>query len=208
MERALTPFLIALMMSVSGCDPGPRFERLDGSLVSVREIQKRIPEILKAARLPGLQVAIINDGQVVYTAGFGVKSIETQEPVDARTVFAALSFSKTLFTYLVMQLVDEGVLDLDEPLVSYLGRPLPEYDFYTDLRGDDRHQLLTRLSDILDVVRVEGETGSYKDPTWSADIDAIGDRLDQAMSGVVGDKTLAGLLDELRDPASEAEPAS
>ncbi|HZL95921.1 MAG TPA: hypothetical protein VFB99_19855 [Vicinamibacterales bacterium] len=54
-----------------------------------------------------------------------------------------------------------------------------------------------RLNDILNVVRAEGETGSYRDPTWSPYVDALGSELDRAVSGVVGDRTLAQLLDEL-----------
>ncbi len=52
------------------------------------------------------------------------------------------------------------------------------------------------LNDILNVVRQEGETGSYRDPTWSPYIDKLGTELDRAISGVVGDRTLAELLDE------------
>jgi membrane protein len=54
-----------------------------------------------------------------------------------------------------------------------------------------------RLSDILSAVRVEGETGSYSDPIWSAPIGALGRELDDAMVDVVGEKTLADLLDEV-----------
>jgi membrane protein len=53
-----------------------------------------------------------------------------------------------------------------------------------------------RLNEILDVVRTEGETGSYRDPTWSPYIDTLGTELDRAISAVVGDRTLAELLDE------------
>jgi DNA-binding IscR family transcriptional regulator len=53
------------------------------------------------------------------------------------------------------------------------------------------------LNDILKVVREEGETGSYREPTWTAKIDALGSELDHAVSAVVGERTLANLLDEL-----------
>jgi CubicO group peptidase (beta-lactamase class C family) len=136
--------LAAIGFAAFGCgEPNTRIERLDGSDVSVRAIDTEIPEIMAGARLPGLQIAVINDGKVVYTTGFGVKSTETLEPVTDRTVFAALSFSKTIFAYLVMQLADEGLLDLDRPLVSYLPKPLPEYEFYRDLEGDELHTTLT-----------------------------------------------------------------
>ena len=57
---------------------------------------------------------------------------------------------------------------------------------------------MTRISlnDILDVVRVEGETGSHQDPTWSAEIESIGAKLDDALLQTVGEKSLSDLLDE------------
>lgn len=57
---------------------------------------------------------------------------------------------------------------------------------------------MTRISlnDILDVVRVEGETGSHRDPSWSAEIEAIGAELDDALAKTVGEKSLSDLLDK------------
>jgi len=57
---------------------------------------------------------------------------------------------------------------------------------------------MTRISlnDILDVVRVEGETGSHRDPKWSAEIEAIGTELDDALAKTVGEKSLSDLLDK------------
>jgi membrane protein len=52
------------------------------------------------------------------------------------------------------------------------------------------------MTDILAVVRVQGETGSYRKPSWSGSINALGEQLDSAVAGVVGDRTLAGFLDE------------
>ncbi len=54
-----------------------------------------------------------------------------------------------------------------------------------------------RLADILEVVRERGETGSYREPRWVPGIDALGKQLNDAVTGVTGDKTLADLLDEL-----------
>jgi len=55
------------------------------------------------------------------------------------------------------------------------------------------------LKDILAVVRAQGETGSYRDPAWTAEIDALGTELDNALSSVAGDKSLADLLDGVED---------
>jgi membrane protein len=51
------------------------------------------------------------------------------------------------------------------------------------------------LADILDVVRQRGDTGSYRDPSWSADIKAIGEQLDSAVREVAGSQTLTDMLD-------------
>ena len=52
-----------------------------------------------------------------------------------------------------------------------------------------------RLIDILAVVRVHGETGSYRDPAWTAEVDALGAELDGALARVAAEKTLSDLLD-------------
>ena len=54
-----------------------------------------------------------------------------------------------------------------------------------------------RLQEILDVVRVKGETGSHRDPNWSDSIDALGTELDSAVAKTVADRTLSDLLDDL-----------
>ena len=53
-----------------------------------------------------------------------------------------------------------------------------------------------RLQDILAVVREHGETGSYRDPKWSAEIEKFGKTLDDAVLSTVGDRTLSDLLDD------------
>ena len=57
---------------------------------------------------------------------------------------------------------------------------------------------MTRISlgDILDVVRVKGETGSLRAPSWSGTVEKLGDAFDDAIAGVLGDRSLADLLDE------------
>jgi len=53
-----------------------------------------------------------------------------------------------------------------------------------------------KLSDILDVVRIRGETGSYRDPKWETAVYGLGVELDSAISSTFGDQTLADLLDK------------
>ena len=60
-----------------------------------------------------------------------------------------------------------------------------------------REMARIKLDDILAVVRIEGETGSHKDPHWSTEIDALGSQLDDAVSASLGARTLSDLLDTI-----------
>jgi membrane protein len=53
-----------------------------------------------------------------------------------------------------------------------------------------------KLQDILEVVRTSGETGSHRQPRWAAAIDSLGQDIDAAVAGRIGDKTLSNLLDQ------------
>jgi len=79
-----------------------------------------IPDLMTKARIPGLSVALIWDGEVAWEKGYGTKNKRTGEPVDSRTVFEAASLTKPFFASLAMSLVDSGVIDLDKPLVEYV----------------------------------------------------------------------------------------
>jgi CubicO group peptidase (beta-lactamase class C family) len=106
-------------------------------------MEAAVIEIMEKGGVPGLSCAIINDSKIVYCKAFGLKNKKTGVPNNQDTIFAGASFSKTVFAYLVMLLKEEGVIDLDKPLYQYLDKPLPEYQTYVDLKGDDRYRQIT-----------------------------------------------------------------
>lgn len=74
---------------------------------------------MAAFAAPGLAIAVVEAGEVVWQQGFGVTHAERRTQVHADTLFEAASLSKPVFAYLVLQLADTGVIDLDRPLVDY-----------------------------------------------------------------------------------------
>lgn len=96
----------------------------------------------------GLAIAIIEHGKVVSVEAFGKRNVNC-DPVTVDTVMYGASITKAVFGYLVMQLVDEGKVDLDRPIAAMLSRPIPEYgnlDAYGnwgDLAGDERWKMIT-----------------------------------------------------------------
>lgn len=86
---------------------------------SVPVLEERIRASMGAAHVPGLSIAIIERGEIVWRRAFGVRDGGSGAPVDDDTVFEAASMSKPVFAYAVMKLAENGVLDLDRPLTEY-----------------------------------------------------------------------------------------
>jgi len=145
---ALLAMLVTLAACMPSATPGPdgsgnSLKTLGGETVSTAELEAFIVETMEKAGVTGLSCAIINDSEIVYQKAFGVRDAEAGIANDEETIFAAASFSKPVFAYLVVLLAEEGVIDLDKPLVEYLGQPLPDYPAYADLEGDERYRELT-----------------------------------------------------------------
>ncbi|PQA86706.1 serine hydrolase domain-containing protein [Hyphococcus luteus] len=93
-----------------------------------------IAGLMDAANIPGLAVATITDCALKDVSYYGVADVETGEPVGPDTIFEAASLTKTLFTVIVNQLADEGVIDLDKPLADDFDYPrVTDKDAYAKL---------------------------------------------------------------------------
>ena len=94
-----------------------------------------------------MAVAVIDHGKVGYVHAYGIRNAKG-DPLTTDTVMYGASLTKTVFAYTVMQLVDQGKLNLDTPIKDDLDKPLPsygpdpvfpdKYGPYKDLAGDPR----------------------------------------------------------------------
>lgn len=123
--------------------------RLDNSTISENELTQKIEELIKKGKVHGLTISILNKESVLYQKAFGSKNFEKGTPLQISDGFYGASFSKSVFAYIVMKLVDDGVIDLDKPLQEYLEKPLPDYKFkevyegYQNLKNDARYKKIT-----------------------------------------------------------------
>lgn len=115
----------------------------NGKVVYTSATDSLVENLMVNEKVTGLALTIFNQKEVSYEKSYGYKNKTTGELNDTATCFYAASLAKSLFAYLVMKLVDEGKIDLDTPLYTYLPKPLPEYENYKDLAGDDRWKLVT-----------------------------------------------------------------
>ncbi len=79
---------------------------------------------LERANVPGLGVAAVRDGEVVWSRGFGLADVSASRAATADTPFMLASISKTFTATAAMQLVEDGVLDLDAPVSEVVGFPI------------------------------------------------------------------------------------
>lgn len=93
----------------------------DTSPVS-EELLARFEAIIRSElahyHIPGAAVAVIRDSEVVYSEGFGVRNVATGEPFTPQTQFRIGSTTKSMTSLVIAQLVDEGVLSWDTPVVA------------------------------------------------------------------------------------------
>ena len=99
----------------------------------VADLEVFIPDYMREQNIPGVGIALIRDGEVVWTEGFGVTNAFTREAVTPDTVFELASNSKVVTAYTALRLVDQGVLSLDEPLNAYLPEPWLPPSAYKDV---------------------------------------------------------------------------
>ncbi|HJP62068.1 MAG TPA: serine hydrolase domain-containing protein [Mucilaginibacter sp.] len=118
-------------------------KRPDGGSMTASSIDKIVRKLMDTADVTGLCIGIINNNQPAYVKGYGFANKATGQKNDTATNFYAASLSKALFAYTVVQLAQDGVIDLDKPLYTYLPKPIPEYDAYKELAGDNRWKLIT-----------------------------------------------------------------
>ncbi len=87
------------------------------------DLEAFIPAYMEQEGVPGVAIALVRDGRVVWTKEFGVTNVLAGKPATPDSTFKVASNSKVVTAYIALQLVDQGVLALDEPLNGYLSEP-------------------------------------------------------------------------------------
>jgi CubicO group peptidase (beta-lactamase class C family) len=111
MSRLLTLFALLLVASPSfAAEPVKELEGFDAA----------VEKAMKAHGVPGLGLAIVQDGKVVLMKGYGVRTFGKPEPVTEKSLFAIGSVSKSFTALALAMLVDEGKLSWDTPIIAKL----------------------------------------------------------------------------------------
>jgi CubicO group peptidase (beta-lactamase class C family) len=100
--------------------------QIEGETPKTFSILQRMEEY----KIPGVSIAIVKDGELAYAKGFGIAKSDTGTEVNTHTLFQAASLSKPFSTLAVLKMVEEGLLDLDTDVNTYLTSwEIPENKF-------------------------------------------------------------------------------
>jgi CubicO group peptidase (beta-lactamase class C family)/D-alanyl-D-alanine dipeptidase len=124
---------------------------------AIKKLQAVVRHEVEQKQLPAFSISLVDDDRVVWADGFGFQDAAKKLPATAETVYRVGSVSKLFTDIAVLQLVEEGRLDLDAPVQKYLPdfRPENPYDIPLTLR-----QMMSHQSGL---VR-ESPVGHYFDP--------------------------------------------
>lgn len=108
-----TALLVALMLAGAGIPAEPHDLRVDRFGEQLESDRGRL-------KIPGLSAAILENGELLWAQGFGYADLERRVPATPDTLYHIASLTKTFTAILVLQLVEQGKLDLDAPVSRYV----------------------------------------------------------------------------------------
>ena len=149
MFRCATAISLALTIPLPAQQPDTK--------AAVASLTRDIPTLMQQADIPGISIALIENGRTAWLGSLGTVDPATNTPVTDHTRFSAASLSKPVFAYAVLKLVDQGKLDLDTPLTHYWPADSP---YPMDPSND------ARLSQITARIVLSHRTGF---PNWRPD---------------------------------------
>jgi len=107
-------FAVALMASATASS-----SRAPAEKKRLERFEKQAGELRSRLKIPGLSAVILEDQKVVWVKGFGFADLENRIPATPDTLYSIASLTKTFAATLIVQLVEQGKLDLDEPVSHY-----------------------------------------------------------------------------------------
>jgi len=86
----------------------------------VSRIDNYLQKQMKENNIPGLSLAVVREGKIIFQKGYGTANLELKTPVTPKSVFAIYSISKTFTAIAIMMLVEQGKVSLEEPISKYI----------------------------------------------------------------------------------------
>ena len=132
MKTKLLLLSFVLLNSIGFSQNSSEVMRHDSVGSILTDLKMFIPEYRQLQNIPGVSIALVNDNKIIWADGFGFVNSITKNHVNTNTLFEVASISKVVTAYIALQLVDEGKLSIDKPLLSYLSKEWMPHSVYQD----------------------------------------------------------------------------
>lgn len=125
-------------------------------MIKWEQFEKYVTDLMEKEQIPGVAIALSQNGQVIYERGFGVIDLETKNRVTPETIFGIASITKSFIAFAIMKLADEGKLQVDDAVKMHL----PEFNLnaYNNINDIKIHHLLSHTTGIETIKRYEDLT--------------------------------------------------
>jgi CubicO group peptidase (beta-lactamase class C family) len=124
------------------------------------QLEPKINDEIQKGHLPGMAIGVVKNGKLIYAKGFGFAKLGTDTPVTSRSLFHMASVTKTFVATAIMQLVEQGKIDLDAPVTRYLPYFKLDDERYRDIKI---RQMLSHTSGIPDTTNYHWDKPEYDD---------------------------------------------
>ena len=169
--QLIVVFAILLVLFCSGCNTiSPKLQdeyiRPDLSKGMCRVFDKyrqRIPEIMAEDEVPGLSLALVDRDGILWAAGFGYTDYNLKTPVTTDTMFALCSISKIITATAVMVAVQDGLVELDVPIIEYF----PQFTVNSRFEENPEEKITLRhLLSHTSGIAFEAPVGNGREPSY------------------------------------------
>jgi CubicO group peptidase (beta-lactamase class C family) len=116
--RLCIAFVAAGLIGCANSITGPRLPVLPPAR-DVAEFESHLEELRVALQIPAFSAAITSGKKIVWAKGFGMADLEQRVPADTQTEYHLASLTKTFASTVILQLVDAGIVSLDDPVSKY-----------------------------------------------------------------------------------------
>ena len=116
-------------------------EKVDPNIVyAINEFRTNVPKLMKQGKIPGCSMALVDKQGIIWSEGFGTTDNKRKIPVTSDTLFHLGSIGKTYTATVILLAVQDGLLDLDEPIATYV----PEFKVYSRYEANPEQKITLR----------------------------------------------------------------
>jgi CubicO group peptidase (beta-lactamase class C family) len=128
---------------------------------AVKRLEASITQAMREQKIPGFAIGIVKDGRLAYCGGFGVMGVGNPNlPITAQTLFHMASITKPFVATAILQLVEQGKIHLDDPVIRHLPYFRLKDPRYKEITV---RQMVTHTSGMPDVTNYHWDKPEYDD---------------------------------------------